>query len=185
MLWLFAMRQNSSKAWNANGKCNGSERVLAVTLKLRVTLPAFQSSNEVIQQIISRTGKYAEIAEIKVDEAGKALSGADRCQVCCWIHDDAFTQMKGCQGEVILLGGVLPDIVAAVHRAHEKGLAALSTKDRELQKICGSYKHPCKAFDDLNHRDAYKYLFNRRRGFISLRGLSSMESELKSESKPE
>jgi hypothetical protein len=109
---------------------------------------------------------------------------SNACLVCGWIHDTEFTQIKIGENKVITLGGVLPYIVAAVHRAHEKGLA-LSTKDKALQAICGSYKHPAKAFDDLNHSADYKILFNRRRGFISLRGALRKDSESDSETKPE
>ena len=107
------------------------------------------------------------------------------CPVCCWIHDAGFTQIRVNQDGVITLGGILPDIVALVHCAHEKGLAGLSTKDDELLKICGGYRNPCKAFDDLNHRNDYKTLFEtHKRGFISLHGAVG-KNRNKSESNPE
>ena len=84
-----------------------------------------------------------------------------------------------------MLRGILPEIVALVHEAHEKGLPALSTKDDKLIEVCGGYKHPCKAFDDLRHRNDYKILFDtRKRGFISLRGAVGI-SRNKSEAGPE
>jgi len=70
----------------------------------------------------------------------------------------------------IVLNGRLPQIVATVHRAHEQGHAGLDIKDAELQKSCGGYHHPCKAFNDLKHRHDYKTLFDtRQRGRLSLR----------------
>ena len=109
----------------------------------------------------------------------------EACPVCGWIHDAGLTQIKIAGADPISLSGLLPDIVRLVHRAHEKGLAGVSTKDDTLVKICGGYKHPCKAFDDLNQRAAYKLLFDTsRRGFISLRGAVGRNRN-KSESNPE
>jgi hypothetical protein len=172
------------------------------------------SSNDKIQRFNEKTGKGFRFIQVFISTGGevvmdekeavrfaiKALEKADFqnyrrvphktklsksiCRICGWIHDARFTQIKVSQNKVISLGGVLPDIVAATHRALEKGLA-LSTKDEELLKICGSYKHPSKAFDDLKHREDYKILFNRRRGFISLRGANGIDPERKSETNTE
>jgi len=94
-----------------------------------------------------------------------------RCPICGWIHDAAFTQINTGQTGNITIGGRLPDIVALVHRAHEHGLPGVGTKDAQLQKSCGGYRHPSKAFHDLKHRHDYKILFDtHKRGFLALRG---------------
>ena len=114
-----------------------------------------------------------EVVAISVQPAGSppAISPPAACAVCGWQHDAGFTQVRLDEAEVVCLRGVLPDIVALVHRTHERGLPALSTKDDELLEVCRGYMHPCKAFDDLKQRAAYKLLFDTsRRGFISLRG---------------
>jgi hypothetical protein len=47
------------------------------------------------------------------------------------------------------------------------------------------YRHPCKAFADLNHRRDYQTLFDtRKRGFLSLRGANGINRN-KSQSNPE
>jgi hypothetical protein len=70
------------------------------------------------------------------------------------------------------LAGVLPDIVACVHKALARGHPRLSTKDETLQRICGGYHSPSKAFHDLRQSPAYRALFDTsRRGFLSLRSL--------------
>ena len=54
-----------------------------------------------------------------------------------------------------------------------QGHARLSTKDDTLQRICGGYHSPSKAFHDLRQNPDYRTLFDTsRRGFISLRHLS-------------
>ena len=95
--------------------------------------------------------------------------------VCGWIHDAEFTQLRLKDGQTITLSGALPDIVRVVHRAHERGFVRVSTKAGELQRACGGYHHPSKAFDDLNQRASYKILFDRSwRGFISLQGVAGL-----------
>lgn len=111
--------------------------------------------------------------------------GQKKCPVCGWLHDDGFTQIRPDADGVITLSGILPDIMRVVHRAHEKGFERLITKDDELRRVCGGYRHPCKAFGDLNRSADYQRLFDtRRRGFISLRGAVGRNRN-KSESSPE
>jgi hypothetical protein len=128
-----------------------------------------------------------EVEKIEVAHAssGAGKSGKDACTVCGWIHDAGFSQIRIEEEDVILLRGVLSEIVRLVHQAHEKGLSGLSSKDVALISLCDGYRHPCKAFDDLKHREEYKRLFDTsRRGFISLRGASGRNRN-KTEPRPE
>lgn len=100
------------------------------------------------------------------------------CPVCGWQHDGQFTQIAILGKAAFTLSGLLPDIVACVHKAHEKNFPRLSTKDDSMLRVCGGYGNPCKAFYDLKQRDAYAALFDTsRRGFIALRGFRRKESE--------
>lgn len=91
------------------------------------------------------------------------------CPVCGWIHDADFTLINLGDGEIIHLGGVLPNIVSLVHKSHANGLGGMSTKDAALLRACSSYLHPSKAFHSLKHSSDYQRLFNtRKRGFLSL-----------------
>ncbi len=148
-----------------------------VTVCLLVDVSRFAGQEDVVCAVVREIQKIGEITQISLEPPLNLHFSKKYCSVCRWIHDAAFTQIKVSRDKVISLGGVLPDIVAAVHRAHENGLPALSTKDAELLRILGSYRHPSKAFDDLKHRDDYKILFIRRRGFISLRAASGINPE--------
>jgi hypothetical protein len=155
--------------------------ILPVSSKLKIPAQWWQPENRsaTMKLIADVQGKIGEIIEFAVGPSDNIGSKTIQkcCNVCQWMHDVGFTQIKVSNDKVISLGGVLPNIFAAVHRAHESGLPALSTKDPELQRICGSYKHPSKAFDDLKHGEDYKILFFRRRGFISLRGAAGINPE--------
>lgn len=95
------------------------------------------------------------------------------CPVCGWRHDAQFTQFKLGKAPAFRLGGVSPDIVALIHRAHANGFNGLQTKDPELVKTCGGYGNPCKVFTDLKLRELYQRLFDTtRRGFIAFRAPS-------------
>jgi hypothetical protein len=163
--------------------------ILSVNSTLKIPVEHWQPENRSaeIKKVADALAQIGELAQLNV-ESTKSIDDAHRqvvCPVCGWIHDAGFTQIKTNQDEVITLGGILPDIVALVHHAHDKGLAALSTKDDKLLKICGGYGNPCKAFDDLKHRNDYKSLFDtRKRGFISLRGADGINRN-KSEATPE
>jgi hypothetical protein len=157
------MKRNLLTVRQTWSQTNGDSRLLRIILRLLPNKSRFSSQDDAIKEMIRAVEKIGRIYEFSFEK------DVEVCPVCGWIHDAALTLIKVSQNKIIFLGGVLPDIVTAVHRAHEKGLPALSTKDAALIKVCGSYKHPCKAFDDLNHRDDYKVLFIRQRGFISLR----------------
>jgi hypothetical protein len=169
-------------------KRNPESVVIAVNTKIKIPADLWRPENRstIIKLMADAQGQVGEVMEFAVgtSESMQEKPGQSPCNVCHWAHDAAFTQIKVSSDKIISLGGVLPDIVAAVHRAGEKGLA-LSTKDEELVKLCGSYRHPSKAFDDLKHREDYKILFARKRGFISLRGVTGINSERKSETNPE
>jgi hypothetical protein len=163
------MKSNSSKNWLADGQTDSDNDLLPITLKVWVDKSRFQSQNDAILQTVRIVEKIGQIAEINLGPV-KGFVARNECAVCGWIHDASFTEIKIQPYEVMFFGGILPDIIALVHRALERGLLALSTKDAGLLKACGGYRHPCKAFDDLKRRDHYKILFDtRRRGFISLR----------------
>jgi hypothetical protein len=163
--------------------------ILSVNSKLKVPAEHWQPENRSaeIKKVADALAQIGEVDGLDVESA-KGIDDAkpqEICPVCSWVHDAGFTQIKANQEGVVTLGGVLPDIVALVHKAHEKGLSGLSTKDDNLLKVCGGYGNPCKAFDDLNHRDDYKVLFDtRKRGFISLRGALGINRN-KSEPAPE
>jgi len=149
--------------------------ILSVNAQIKVPLSLWRAENRstLIKQISDANSVSGELVGISVQsaeiEAGRPAG--DACAVCGWTHDDGFTRVKADELEVIVLAGVLPDIVRLVHKAHEKGLNGLNTKDDELVRSCGGYRNPCKAFDDLKRRAEYKRLFDtRKRGFISLRG---------------
>jgi hypothetical protein len=149
--------------------------IVSVNSMMKIPAEHWRPENRsaVINKMTDAFAQFGEINQFSV-ESGQSINGAHRqnvCPVCDWIHDAGFTQIKTNLGQVITLGGVLPDIVNLVHRAHATGMARVNTKDPELIRTCGGYKHPCKAFDNLKHRDDYKALFDtRKRGFISLRG---------------
>ena len=149
--------------------------IVSVNSKLKIPLEHWRPENRSaeIKKLADALGQFGKLRSFNV-EIHQKYSDIHRqivCPVCGWIRDAGFTQIKANQDEVITLGGILPDIVALVHHAHEKGFAGLSTKDVQLLEICGGYGNPCKAFDDLKHRNDYKNLFDtRKRGFISLRG---------------
>jgi len=101
-----------------------------------------------------------------------AFSLSPPCPTCGLIHGSQFTSIliPAAKPIPVTLSGVLPDIVACVHKAQAQGHARLSTKDETLQRICGGYRSPSKAFHDLRQSAAYRALFDTsRRGFISLR----------------
>jgi hypothetical protein len=163
--------------------------IVSVNSKLKIPLEHWKPENRSaeMEKMADALGQFGELAQFNV-ESSKSIDDAHRhdvCPVCGWIHDTGFTQIRTNQDEVIMLGGILPDIVALVHHAHENGLAGLCTKDEKLVKACGGYNHPCKAFDDLKHRNDYKTLFETgKRGFISLRGALGINRN-KSETGPE
>ncbi len=163
--------------------------ILPVNSKLKIPAEWWQPENRsaTIKSMADIQGRVGEIIEFSIGQPDSVLSSSHQktCNVCRWVHDVGFTQIKMNNDKVISLGGVLPNIVAAVHRAHENGLPALSTKDPSLLRICGSYDHPSKAFDDLKHGEDYKTLFARKRGFISLYGATGINPERKSESNSE
>jgi hypothetical protein len=144
--------------------------ILSVNSTLKIPVEHWRPENR-STEIKKVADALAQVGEVDGLEVKSTRSIGNACPICGSVHDAGFTQIKPTQGEVIALGGILPDIVAVVHRAHEKGLTGLSSKNEELLKICAGYKHPCKAFDDLKCRDGYKKLFDtRKRGFISLHG---------------
>ena len=163
--------------------------ILSVNSTLKIPVDHWRPENRSaeIKKLADALAQIGELAQLNVESA-KSIADVHRqavCPVCGWMHDAGFTQIKASQDEVITLGGLLPDIVALVHRAHEKGFTGVSTKDEQLLKICAGYRHPCKAFDDLKRRDEYQRLFDtRKRGFISLRGALGINRN-KSETGPE
>jgi hypothetical protein len=163
--------------------------ILSVNSTLKIPVEHWRPENQSaeIKKVADALAKIGELHGLKVETAKDVVENhhQDICPVCGWIHDVGFTQIKPTQDKVITLSGILPDIVAVVHHAHEKDFPALSSKDDELLRICGGYRNACKAFDDLNHRDDYKSLFDtRKRGFISLRGAIGRNRK-KSEARPE
>lgn len=156
--------------------------ILSVNSQLKVPADCWKPENRsaTIKQIADLQSAAGELQGFSVELAGllgrQQLTGS--CGVCGWVHDQAFTQMVRTGAGPITLSGILPDIVRLVHQAHEKGLAGLSTKDETLVRICGGYRHPCKAFDNLKQSTSYKLIFDtRRRGSISIRGAVGKRSE--------
>lgn len=153
--------------------------ILSVNSQLKVPESWWRPENRTatMKFIADAQGQVGEMVGFGVQEAsfaGKQLT--QTCRTCGWVHDAGFTQLRVGDDE-ISLGGLLPDIVQLVHRAHEKGLAGMNTKDEQLVKLCGGYRNPCKAFDDLGRRAEYKLIFDtRKRGFIALRGRNKSES---------
>jgi hypothetical protein len=157
--------------------------IISVNSTLKIPVDHWRPENRSaeIKKVVDALAQIGEVDEFQVKPARGITAIQDQtvCEVCGWIHDIGFTQIKTDQGDVIQLGGILPDIVALVHRTHAKGLRGLNTKDEQLLKICGGYRHPSKAFDDLKHRNDYQLLFNtRKRGFISLRGADGINRKL-------
>ncbi|MDE3066805.1 MAG: hypothetical protein KGJ60_04550, partial [Verrucomicrobiota bacterium] len=150
--------------------------IVSVNSKLKIPAEHWRPENRSAERkkVEDALAQFGEVEDFEV-KSSENFARQDVCRVCGWVHDAGFTQIKANQNGVITLGGILPDIVALVHQAHERGFPALSTKDDGLLKVCGGYGNPCKAFDDLNHRSDYKVLFEtRKRGFISLRGAGGM-----------
>ncbi len=163
--------------------------ILSVNAQLKVPAEWWRPENRsaLLKGILDAQAQAGEVVGISVQPAGSppAIPPPAACAVCGWQHDAGFTQVRLDEVEVVCLRGVLPDIVALVHRAHENGFPSLSTKDEKLLRVCGGYRHPCKAFDDLKQQVAYKQLFDTsRRGFISLRGAVGRNRN-KSEARPE
>jgi hypothetical protein len=150
--------------------------IIAVTARLLVSAKKWRAEHfsSEIKALVGALARHGSLIEFKIENvngAGHPQPTFGACLVCGWTHDSNFTQFTEVGAEPIQLSGVLPDIVRVVHRAHEKGFSSLSSKDDQLVNLCGGYRHPCKAFDDLNQRAAYKRLFDTsRRGFIALRG---------------
>ena len=145
--------------------------ILSVISKIKVSTESWLAGPEkVMKNIVQAHAAIGDVVEFQVKEMDPPDSNPNGCKVCGWIHDSGFTRIKIPGQDVISLAGILPEIVSLVHRTLENGLASLSTKDNDLLAICGGYRNPCKAFDDLKRRDAYKLIFDtRRRGFIALR----------------
>jgi hypothetical protein len=163
--------------------------VLSVNATLKIPVEHWRPENRAaeIKKVADALAQIGEVdgLSVKPGMSYGAPPHPDACQVCGWVHDPGFTQIKTNHDETIVLGGRLPEIVALVHHAHERGLAGLSTKDEALHKVCAGYRHPCKAFADLNHRRDYQTLFDtRKRGFLSLRGANGINRN-KSQSNPE
>ena len=163
--------------------------ILSVNSTLKIPAVHWRPENRSaeMKKVADALALLGEVEEFQIKPTRNfpAIQDQSVCGVCGWVHDTGFTQIKTDQGVVIQLGGILPDIVALVHRAHAKGLRGLSTKDEQLLKTCRGYRHPSKAFDDLKHRNDYQLLFNtRKRGFISLRGADGINRN-KSEINPE
>jgi hypothetical protein len=147
---------------------------LSMNATLKIPADHWSPSNRSaeIKNLADALAHLGEIGWLRVEPLHPAGAGIPQshCPVCGWIHDPGFTQIDTGQLRNIVLNGRLPQIVALVHRAHEQGRGGLGIKDDELQKTCGGYRHPCKAFDDLKHRHHYKILFDtRQRGLLSLR----------------
>ncbi|MDR3406169.1 MAG: hypothetical protein P4L99_27025 [Chthoniobacter sp.] len=136
-------------------------------------VPLTEEEFRTVQQerlIESNLGRGGGVGAEGVGAPAGASAPFAPCPVCGWQHDAQFTQFIRPGRKAILLAGVLPDIVRAVHREMEKGLPRVSTKDDALLDRCGGYGNPCKAFYDLKQKEAYKALFDTsRRGFIALR----------------
>ncbi len=162
--------------------------ILSVNSQIKVPASCWHPEHRsaTIKQIADLHSAVGKLEDFSVRPAGNGVPQLAQppCRVCGWIHDAEFTQMKRDGSEAITLSGRLPDIVRVVHRAHEKRFERLSTKDGELLKVCGSYRHPSKAFDDLKRPKEYKLIFDTRYGFISIRGAVGMIRN-KSESNPE
>jgi hypothetical protein len=149
--------------------------ILSVNSQLKVPASWWHAENRTatMKLIADAQAQAGEIVGFGVQAAGHTGNQltAQTCPVCGWIHDASFTQIKIDGAEPISLSGLLPDILRTVHRAHEKGLAGMSTKDKELTAVCGGYYNPCKAFHALKRQREYRLLFDTsRRGTISLRG---------------
>jgi len=148
--------------------------ILMVNAQLKVPANRWkpEGRGNVIKAITDGLSRGGEVSQINVEPGGtlNQLRGP-HCSVCGFAHDAAFTQIIVPGLPPVTIAGVLPDIVRCVHAAHEKGFARLSTKDDDLLRRCGGYRHPSKAFHDLGQSGAYKVLFDTsRRGFIALRG---------------
>lgn len=149
----------------------------AVLLKISATLAVpspcanYDSAQANIMHLLRSLAEEGVITEFKLE-----APGPESCPVCGWEHDRQFRHIRRSgTPDWITLRGAACRIFSTVHAAHERGLAALSTKDDALEQACGGYRHPCKVFDDLGLRAEYKRLFDtRRRGYIALLGFLGM-----------
>ncbi len=153
--------------------------ILSVNSKIKIPIEHWQPENRSaeMKKITDALDQIGEIDALHIEPVKNYGNDSfeDACPVCNWIHDTGFTQIIIKPDQVITLTGILPEIVALVHNAHATGFPAVSSKDEKLLVLCGGYNNPCKAFDDLNHRNDYKLLFDtRKRGFISLRGANGI-----------
>ena len=163
------MKLNSSDGKNQAHKKEAGNGIPAIQIPISFGIKANVNKEEAIRQAL----KALKRAGFENPRVIPYLTPGNQfiCQVCGWSHDPAFTRIETPSGGIDLGGGLLSEIVTVVHRAHENGQIGLNTKDEVLVRLCSGYKNPCKAFDDLNHRDDYKILFfTRRRGVISLNG---------------
>lgn len=150
---------------------------------------------EILDFEIAELNKKLNVKRERLDEVKEILDRYDRfayrteradaevklppCEVCGWIHNPDFSVMVnpnaagkklGAKDNPITLTGILPQIIEAVHKAHEEGLPRLATT--KLKGLCAAYgEHPSKAFHDLHKKQEYRALLltNQPRGFISIR----------------
>jgi hypothetical protein len=163
------VKLNSSNGKNQECKKEAGNGIPAIQIPISFGIKANVDREEAIRlalKALKRAGFQNPLVIPSITLRNQRI-----CQVCGWSHDPTFARIGTPSGEIDLGGGLLSEIVKIVHRAHETGQKGLNTKDDELVSLCSGYRNPCKAFDDLNHRDEYKLLFfTRKRGLISLNG---------------
>jgi len=176
------------EVWPAEPLCVEDISVINTASKCIITKAHASVSTEVTRAPLSET-QYQTVQQERLiaamasrkEELPSGIGGpaiGANCPVCGWQHDAQFTQIAIPGKTAFTLSGLLPDIVACVHKAHEKHFPRLCTKEDKLLRTCGGYGNPCKAFHDLGQREAYRALFDTsRRGFIALRGFRRKESE--------
>lgn len=104
--------------------------------------------------------------EGRAEQRAERPEKAKPCAICSWSHDDKFTLIHIPGKAPIRLDGILSDIVAQVHRAHEECSAPMLTKN----VACGGYGKPSKAFYDLGRSESREAIFDTsKRGYIALR----------------
>jgi hypothetical protein len=87
------------------------------------------------------------------------------CPVCGGKHDNVFTQIVLADYAPIFLRGGLPPIVKLLHKANtKKAFQRWAAKMTHCMQHAAAMSVPTKPFYSLKQRDAYKLLFETRRG---------------------
>src|SRR5580692_4711653 len=101
--------------------------MLTVSLSAQFSIPArkWKPENQTLEisklvDSLAQTGRMTDFG-ITAKKQPDVKETANTCKVCGWEHDAKFLRLKMDGHKPIVLRGVLPEILAVVHSAHERG----------------------------------------------------------------